>query len=108
MHDAVRKLDQAYSSTRDAILVANDCDKAAKAAKNYAYLKYRVVRLQYYLETMREHIDEVSDMNERYGAQIIGFEYDLVEIMDDFFETADSNYHALKCKKKSHCYYQRA
>ena len=52
MHDAVRKLDQAYSSTRDAILVANDCDsvdkaaKAAKAAKNYAYLKYRVVRLQ--------------------------------------------------------------
>ena len=28
-------------------------------------------------------------MNERYGAQVIGFEADLIEMMDDFFnETA--------------------
>ncbi len=106
MHDAVRKVDQAYKSARDAIIKANDCDSVYKAAKNYAYLKYRVVRLQYYLEIMRSHIDEVSDMNERYGAQIIGFEYDLIDMMDAFFANAGAEYHSTHCKEKRHCYYQ--
>ena len=89
MHDAIRKLDEAYSASKGAITKANDFDSVCDAAKKYAYLKYRVVRLQYYLEILRSHLNELSDMNERYGAQVIGFEADLVEMMNDFFnETA--------------------
>jgi len=107
MHDAVRKVDQAYQASKNSIMKANDCDSIYKAAKDYAYLKYRVVRLQYYLETMRSHIDEVSDMNERYGAQIVGFEYDLIDMMDTFFANADASYHSANCRDKNHCYYQQ-
>ena len=107
MHDAVRKVDQAYAASRDAIMKANECDSIYTAAKNYAYLKYRVVRLQYYLETMRSHIDEVSEMNERYGAQIVGFEFDLVDMMDKFFASADADYHSVNCRKKDHCYFHQ-
>lgn len=106
MQDAVRKVDQSYAAARDAIVQAKDCDSIYKAAKNYAYLKYRVVRLQYYIETIRAHLDEVSAMNERYGAQIIGFEADLVEIMDQFFSSVGPEYHTANCKNKSTCYYQ--
>ena len=89
MDDAVRKLDEAYSASKESITSANDFDSVCDAAKKYAYLKYRVVRLQYYLEIMRSYLNNLSDMNERYGAQVIGFEADLIEMMDDFFnETA--------------------
>lgn len=89
MHDAIRKLDEAYTASKETITTANDFDSVCDAAKKYAYLKYRVVRLQYYLEILRSHLNELSDMNERYGAQVIGFEADLVEMMNDFFnETA--------------------
>ena len=86
---------------------ANDCDSVYKAAKNYEYLKYRVVRLQVYLETIREHIDEISEMNERYGAQIIGFEFDLIDMINEFFESVGPDYHTLNCKNKNHCYFQQ-
>ena len=89
MHDAIRKLDEAYTASKETITTANDFDSVCDAAKKYAYLKYRVVRLQYYLEILRSHLNELSDMNERYGAQVIGFEADLVEMMNNFFnETA--------------------
>ncbi|HEU4616804.1 MAG TPA: hypothetical protein VFV10_02130 [Gammaproteobacteria bacterium] len=106
MHDAVRKVDTAYTAAKDAIMQAKDCDSIYKAAKNYAYLKYRVVRLQYYIEAIRAHLDEISAMNERHGAQIIGFEADLVEIMDQWFETAGAEYHTKNCKNKETCYYK--
>ena len=74
MDDAVRKLDEAYSASKEAITSANDFDSVCDAAKKYAYLKYRVVRLQYYMEIMRAYLNNLSDMNERYGAQVVGFE----------------------------------
>lgn len=107
MHDAVRKVDQAYSDAKNSITRANDCDSVYKAAKDYAYLKYRVVRLQTYVEQIRSHLDEISDMNERYGAQIIGFEYDLIDMMDSFFASAGPEYHQQNCRKKDHCYFHQ-
>lgn len=106
MHDAVRKVDTAYMAAKDAIMQAKDCDSIYKAAKNYAYLKYRVVRLQYYIESIRAHLDEVSKMNERYGAQIIGFEADLVEMMDQWFGSVGTDYHTKHCKNKDTCYHK--
>lgn len=106
MHDAVRKVDQSYGTARTAIMSANDCNSVYKAAKNYEYLKYRVVRLQVYIEGIREHLDRISEMNERYGAEIIGFEDDLIGMMDDFFANAGPDYHTANCKDQKHCYYQ--
>ena len=107
MHDALRKVDQAYADTKSAIMSANDCDSVYKAAKNYAYLKYRVARLQYYVEIIREHLDEISDINERYGAQIIGYEFDLADAMDGFFAGCGPEYHQDNCRKKDHCKSER-
>ncbi|MCA9117558.1 MAG: hypothetical protein KDA79_20955 [Planctomycetaceae bacterium] len=107
MRDAMRKCDEAWADARQAIIAANDCDSVYKAAKKYSYLKYRVVRMNYYIERIREYLDSVQEVSDRYSSQIIGFELDLVEGMDEFFKKATPEYHTKHCTNASNCYYKQ-
>jgi len=106
MRDAVRKVDEAYTAARIAIPQAKDCASIYKAAKCYAYLKYRTVKLQTYIEVIEAYLKTVSEMNERYGAQIIGWENDFVEDLSSFFDSVGPEYHEANCKDVKHCYYK--
>lgn len=107
MRDSIRKVDEAWTEARKAIIAANDCESVYKAAKKFAYLKYRVVRMNYYIERIRNYLDDVTDVTDRYTAQIVGFELDLIECMDEFFEKIGPEYHTKHCKNDSHCYYKQ-
>jgi hypothetical protein len=108
LHDAVRKVDQAYSGAKVAIETAKDCETIYQAAKKHSYLSYRIVRLNFYLQTIRVHIDEIQEIADRYSAQVIGYQCDLSNMMDTWFENTDMSYHSEHCKgsKKDHCYPQ--
>lgn len=103
LHDAIRKLDQAYSKARRTIIKADQnpkCWTAYKAAKRYTYLKYRIMRLQMYVAVVNEHMAEIEEATDRYAAQVIGFEEDLVGALDDYFESASGSDHAARCDKE--------
>jgi hypothetical protein len=107
LHDSIRKLDEAYAAARTAIQGASDCESVYKAAKAYSYLKYRVVRMTWYLETVQVHLDEMRGATDRYSAEVIGYEADLMEAMDGFFSGPASKvaYHKANCKNKEACYF---
>jgi hypothetical protein len=108
LHDAVRKVDQAYIAAKAAIETAKACEAIYQAAKKHSYLSYRVVRLNFYLQTIRVHIDEIQEIADRYSSQVIGYQYDLSDMMDTWFESTGLSYHMEHCKggKKEHCYPQ--
>jgi hypothetical protein len=107
LHDSIRKLDEAYATARSAIQSASDCESTYKAAKAYSYLKYRVVRMNWYLEKVQAHLDELRSVTDRYSAEVIGYEEDLMEGMDGFFggPAAMAQYHLTNCKNKQACYF---
>lgn len=108
LHDAIRKLDESYAAARTAIQGASDCESVYKAAKAYSYLKYRVVRTMWYLEKIQVHLDQIRSATDRYSAEVIGYEADLMEAMDSFFTgpAAKPEYHKANCKNKDACYFQ--
>jgi len=107
LHDAVRKLEDAHKALAAAIPNANNCESVFKAAKAWAYLKYRVLRMDRYLSLFRAHLDEIEDANAAYSAHVIAYEDDLKEQLDDFFLGPgwDAAYHTKHCKKSS-CYFE--
>lgn len=107
LKDAIRKVDEAWTDARAAIIAANDCETVYKAAKKFAYLKYRVVRMNFYIARIRAWIESVQDITDSYSAQVIGFELDLIEGMDEFFGRVGPEYHSKHCKSDSHCYYKQ-
>ena len=86
---------------------ASDCESVYAGAKAYSYLKYRVVRTLFYLEKVQVHLDSIRQVTDRYSAQVIGYEADLMEAMDQFFSGPASNaqYHKANCKNKDACYF---
>jgi hypothetical protein len=46
-------------------------------------------------------------VTDRYSAEVIGYEADLMEAMDQFFSGPASNaqYHKANCKNKDACYF---
>jgi hypothetical protein len=106
LHDAIRKVDQAYSDTTMAIQSAKDCDTIYAAAKKYYYLSYRIVRLNTYLETIRHHVDAIQEVADRYSAQVVGYQFDLADAMDAYYDKTDEAHHKQNCKNRSTCYYQ--
>ncbi len=107
LHDSIRKLDEANAAARTAIQGASDCESVYAGAKAYSYLKYRVVRTLFYLEKVQVHLDSIRQVTDRYSAQVIGYEADLMEAMDQFFSGPASNaqYHKANCKNKDACYF---
>lgn len=108
LHDSIRKLDEAYAAARTAIQAASDCDSMYKAAKAFSYLKHRVARTMMYQVQLQAHLDKVREATERYEAVVIGYELDLTEGMDEFFNgpAGKGEYHQAHCKNKDTCYFQ--
>lgn len=107
LHDAVRKLEQAYKALAAVLPKTNNCESVFEAAKAWAYLKYRVGRMHWYVSLFRAHMDEIEEATEAYSAHVIAYEEDLKKQLDDFFLGAgwDAAYHTKYCKKSS-CYFE--
>jgi len=107
LHDAIRKLEDAYKALATVLPQTNNCESVFKAAKAWAYLKYRVGRMHWYVSLFRAHLDEIEEATEAYSAHVIAYEEDLKKQLDDFFLGAgwDAAYHTKHCKKSS-CYFQ--